>query len=98
MRALNADLDQPLQDCLPDDLTQKDRDNLYWKIRPAVRYFRNPLQIKAPRQVQALLGQTSDQWKDETDNWGNTPAHFAAWSGSPEALDWVKANCPVSNA
>jgi hypothetical protein len=41
-----------------------------------------------------LLNNPQDLKLTNTDNWGAGLAHYAAWSGSKDALIWVDKNCP----
>lgn len=70
---------------------------LYLKLKIPMSFIQKSLQINSEWQLQALTGDTAYYPSISAllkDNSGACIAHYAAWSGSIEALTWVKKNYP----
>ncbi|WP_131777843.1 hypothetical protein, partial [Legionella fairfieldensis] len=78
-------------------LQEQNYQPLYSRLYQAINFSATPLLISDPWQLQALIGHTDyyEAFSTEvTDNWGAPFSLYAAWSGNPAALDWVKTHVP----
>ncbi|WP_133141241.1 ankyrin repeat domain-containing protein [Legionella waltersii] len=73
---------------------------VFQRLKTKLRYVDKPLDIKASWQLKALTAELSNYpnfTQSEDPNKANL-FHYAAWSGSAQALDWVNNNTSISAA
>ncbi|WP_126339377.1 ankyrin repeat domain-containing protein [Legionella spiritensis] len=64
------------------------------KVRLCKAILYSNVTINREWQIRCLFGHMDNNDLDKRDNLKNNPAHYAAWSGDTEALDWIHDNCP----
>ncbi|KTD63229.1 hypothetical protein [Legionella spiritensis] len=74
-------------------LTEDQKKRLYPKLYLAVLQIPPGIVIEEEWQLRCLLGDMDINAINKKDGRGANPAHYAAWSGNPDALDWVDSNC-----